>query len=67
MGEITEYVTVKDAAELLGLSKPRVDQLIKAGRIRCEAIGGIRLVLRGEVAAFKRKKRPTGRPKKGKK
>lgn len=34
------YMSVNEAAEMLGVTRGRVNQLIRAGRIRAEKVGG---------------------------
>lgn len=65
MGDISEYVTSREAADLLGLSKARVDQFVRKGRLSGVMVGNTRLIPRAEVEAMKKTPRPPGRPKKG--
>jgi excisionase family DNA binding protein len=62
-----DWLTVKDSAELLGVSARRVSALIKSGRLKATRIGERVLMLRrDEVVAFSKIDRPTGRPPKEK-
>ena len=54
MGDIAEYFTVAQAAAELGLSKSRVEQFIRAGKLRVAGLmGSVRIVLRSDVASLK--------------
>ena len=58
-----DWITVKDAAALLGVSERRVQTLIKKGRLNATRIGERVLMLRSdEVVSFSKIDRPTGRP-----
>jgi excisionase family DNA binding protein len=60
------YLTTREAAEVLGVSKARVDQYCRKGRIPFAMAGQSRMILKADVAAFKRKpKGKPGRPAKG--
>lgn len=64
MGEFRDYMTLAEAAEELALSKSRVEQYVRDGRLAVAArAGGVRFVLRADVAKLKRTpRRPRGRP-----
>ena len=64
MGDIKSYVTVKGAAKSLGLSKSRIEQYVRDGRLRVAYVldDGTRLLLRSEVAKLKVRPGP-GAPK----
>lgn len=65
MGKLSEYVTAAQAAEILGVTKPRVNQLTRDGRLAVAGTvgAGVRLYRRAAVEAFAAKPRPrTGRP-----
>jgi excisionase family DNA binding protein len=61
-----DLVTTTEVAEVLGVSRRRVQALIKAGRLPARAYGTGRtsmlLIARADLEAFKVK--PVGRPKK---
>lgn len=64
MGDLSEYRTVAEAAADLGLSKSRVEQFVRDGRLAVAVVvGGMRLVRKKDVAALKRVPRPPGKPK----
>ena len=65
MADITLYVTIRQAAEILDLSKSRVEQFIRGGRIPAVDVGEIKLLLRTDVEEFKKLPRGKGRPKEG--
>lgn len=72
MGEFADHVSVKDAAAELGVTKARVDQYIRDGRLAVALVyAGVRLLRRKDVEAFraapKKKRGPQPKPKKGKK
>ena len=59
-------MTTREAADFLGVSKARVDQYCRKGRIPFEMVGQTRLIKDADLKRFKRKpKRKPGRPKKG--
>lgn len=60
----TGLVTVKEAAELLGLSARRVRQFIEEGRLPGQKIGRQWLLKRSDVIVFATKPRTVGRPEK---
>lgn len=53
------YVSIKEAADLLGVSDKRVYQYVRAGRLSAQRIGHILIVPEEEVKHFKPS--PTGR------
>jgi hypothetical protein len=57
-----DLVTTKTAAELLGVSKARVDQFARGGKLAPVEIDGVRFFRRSEVLAFAKQPRPEGRP-----
>jgi len=65
MGEFADrMMSVKEAADYLGVTKPRVDQFIKDKRLTvAEVAGGIRFLLRADVEAFKDRPRMKRGPK----
>lgn len=60
---MSELVTVKQAAELLGLSYSRVRVLIESGRLKAERLADMWVLRREDVDAFKALPRRAGRPK----
>lgn len=63
MADVPDEVTIREAAELLGKSKARVEQYVRDGRLKLSrTLGGLRLLLRADVLAFE--PGPAGRPKK---
>lgn len=59
--ENRQYLSTKDAAEMLKVSQVRVRQFCQDGRIG-QKVGDRYLILREEVLQFMRKDRPVGRP-----
>jgi excisionase family DNA binding protein len=59
-----ELVTVKQAAELLGLSYSRVRVLIESGRLKAERLADMWVLRREDVETFKALPRRVGRPQK---
>src|SRR5579883_951797 len=57
---IPGYVPVKEAAEKLGLSRRRINDLVRTGRIRAFKASHVLMLLAEDVDNFKRQ--PTGRP-----
>jgi excisionase family DNA binding protein len=49
---VSNLLTPQQAQELLGLSRQRVDQLLRAGTIPCVRIGRVRLVMRRDLARY---------------
>ena len=64
MGDLADYMTTREVADFLAVTKPRVDQLCEAGKLKYEMKGNVRLFLRADVEAFAKLDRPVGRPKK---
>jgi len=62
MGELSDYFSLLDAARELGLSKSRLEQFVKEGRITCEWFSGRRVVAKSLIAEFKKTMRRPGRP-----
>lgn len=63
--EKSELLSVKQAAERLGVSVPRVHQLIQDGRLEAQKIGRD-YIISGDALAGDILERPTGRPAKEK-
>lgn len=61
--EETDYLTTKQAAEKLGVSVGRVQQLVAEGRLPSVKIGRDRFILENDLELVRERKR-TGRPKK---
>lgn len=57
-----EWFTLSEAAVALGISNTRISQLVKRGDLNPLTIGCLKVVKKSDVAAYKRKIRPTGRP-----
>ena len=62
--DLTQYMTTREAAERLGVTKARVDQLCKASRLKYVMMGNVRLIERAGVEALAKTERKAGRPKK---
>ncbi len=58
--------THAEAARLLGVSRSRVDQFCRSGRLKFIQKSNSRFILRSDVLAFKEMDRPSHRPKKRK-
>ncbi len=56
-----DWVSVLEAAELLKLTKRRVQVFIKSGRLPAKQFGNAFMVLRADLKAFESQPRPTGR------
>ncbi len=63
MSNITDYLTVKQAAASLGVSHSQILNLLQDGRLTTLMFGGSYCVDAAEVAEYKRTRRPPGRPK----
>jgi len=61
---MSEYYTITEAARILGLSRARVHQFVKTGRLRAEgrALGRYWYFTEHEIARFAALSRPSGRP-----
>ena len=60
---MNEMMTLREAADLLGVHRTRIYQWVNAGRLPVERYGAkATLVRRSDVLALER--RPTGRPRK---
>jgi excisionase family DNA binding protein len=55
-----EYLSTKDAARHLGITRQRVLQLIKGERLRAEKFADVYMIRRSDLAAVQ--DRPPGRP-----
>lgn len=64
--EKTDYLTTKQAAEKLGLSVGRIQQLVAVGRLPSVKVGRDRFILEKDLELVGERKR-TGRPPKIKK
>jgi excisionase family DNA binding protein len=61
--DVSECMTVAEAAKELRLSKSRVEQFIADGRLKVAGVlGNVRLVLKSDVTELKKVARPEGRP-----
>ena len=58
-----ETLSVKEASEVLGVSRQRIDTLLKNGTIACIKNNNVCLLIKNSVLEYK-KYRKTGRPKK---
>lgn len=61
-----DWLTAAEAATLMGLSRARLSQLLKADRIPRTPVGRQIMIRKADALAFKKQKRPAGRPKKSK-
>lgn len=57
-----DWLTVAEAAPLLGITPNRVYVLIREGRLKSTKLGRDHLLLRSDVEAFAKKPRTPGRP-----
>jgi len=55
-------ITIRDAAQRLNVSEPRVRQLLRAGDLRGRRLGRAWLIDADDVARLQSQRRPTGRP-----
>jgi len=63
MAALGRHLTIKETADLMGVSEPYVRRLCKAGRLEAVRLGErVLMVSARSVKAFKR--RPRGRPRK---
>jgi len=60
MMEQTENITTNEAANVLGVTRQRVLQLIQDGRLKAEKFGNVYVIRRGDLAHIEGK--PMGRP-----
>jgi excisionase family DNA binding protein len=56
MVDMNEFVTVAEAAELRGVSRAAIHELVQRGRLRSERMLGRVLLYRSEVEAFVKEK-----------
>jgi excisionase family DNA binding protein len=61
-----EFVTVEEAADIVGVSPVRVRQFCQDGRLG-QKLGNHWLISKAEAVEFAEKERPNGRPKKSEK
>lgn len=57
------YLSVREAAEVLGVSRGRVHQFVCEGRLHPSRIGNLLVFPAGEIDRFRRIPRLPGRPK----
>src|SRR5438309_2120070 len=57
-----QFITARETAHILGLSTPRIYQLVRAGKLRVQKIGRTFVFESQEVLAFRLRDRPKGRP-----
>src|SRR6266571_1379979 len=62
MGEITEILSVEEAADIAGVSAGRTRQLIAEGRLKAKKIGNSWAILPRDLDAFLGRQRGPGRP-----
>ena len=60
---LTEYATIRQASEILGVSKGRISQLIQGGQLDSLLFLGRRLIPRESIEQAKGRKREPGPPK----
>jgi excisionase family DNA binding protein len=58
-----DYMTTREAADHLKVSKSRVDQFCRLGRLPFRMLGTARMLKRADVEAFAKLKRKDGYPK----
>jgi len=63
MADLGDYLTTREVADLLGVTKARVDQFRKERRLEGVPIGNAVVYRRKDVMAFKKLKRRSGRKK----
>lgn len=61
---MTEIMSVQEAAEELDIGDVRVRQLIYKGDLPAKQIGWQWVILRPDLDAYKKRRRPPGRPRK---
>lgn len=52
--DTSEYLSMGDAARLLGVTKPRISQLASSGTLACDIVGGRKMVEYNSAVAYKR-------------
>lgn len=60
--DLTQYVTTKEAAELLGVDRTHVNHLLRENRIKGIKLGWNWLVFKPSLGAYLETKDPKGRP-----
>ncbi len=63
MNMMNKLITIAIAAEILGLSRIRISQLVATSRIKAEKVGGIWLIDPDDLERFRQLDRPRGWPK----
>jgi excisionase family DNA binding protein len=61
----TDYISTADAAQALGVSLRRVQQLVTAGRLPATMVSGVYLIRRGDLKLVAHRKPGRPWPKKG--
>ena len=57
-----DWISVTDTAELLELTRRRIHDIIKDGRLKATRVGNQLLLMRSDVIAFSKVPRVPGRP-----
>jgi excisionase family DNA binding protein len=56
MADASEYVTIAQAAELLGVHRTAVNDAVREGKLTAHAVLGKRALLRSDVLAYRPRK-----------
>jgi len=59
-----DYVTVREACDMLGVTPQRVQALIRSGDIRSTKVGTSRMIEQRSVIGYRKRRGGAGRPKK---
>jgi len=65
MAALSDYRTITEAAELRGVSRQAIFELIKRGRLKATRLGSQWLIRKSDIRRFK--PQPAGRPPQSKK
>ena len=60
--QLSEMLTLTQAAKLLGLARQTIWDAVKRGRIKARKIGHVSLVSRSSVERYRTTRKRTGRP-----
>jgi excisionase family DNA binding protein len=58
----SEFISIPEAAKRLGLSRKRVFEFVKDGRLPAQQAGGFHIIRVSDVEILKSKERRSGRP-----
>lgn len=59
---LSDYVTTKEAAELLGVDRTHINRLLRENRLRGQKLGHEWIIFRPSLTEYLQTKDPSGKP-----